>query len=147
VKHVSVRVIDEDDLAEVLADYRGKVVLVDFWATWCLACIELFPHTVALHGQFAEEGLAVISVSFDQPESRQVVLDFLKKHGATFDNFISRYGAGVESAERFGLPGTLPQLLLFDRQGELAHTFPEPQSGVNPEQVDQAVKELLGIAR
>ncbi len=147
VKQVSVRVIDEDDLAEVLADYRGKVVLIDFWATWCLACIELFPHTVALHDRFAENGLAVISVSFDQPESRQVALDFLKKQRATFDNFISRYGAGVESAERFGLPGSLPQLLLFDRQGELAHTFPAPQSGVNTEQVDQAVKELLGIAR
>lgn len=140
---IAVRVIDENEFAEVLSGYRGQVVLVDFWATWCLACIQHFPHTVALYQRFADEGLAVISVSFDQPDSKPAVLDFLKKQGAAFDNFISRYGAGVESAERFDLPGSLPQLLLFDRQGELAHTFPEPQAGVDPEQVEQAVKELL----
>ena len=145
-RQITVSVIDEDEFAEVLAVYRGKVVLVDFWATWCLACIQQFPHTVALHEQFADDGLAVISVSFDQPESKPAVLEFLRKQQATFDNFISRYGAGVESAERFGLPGSLPQLLLFDRRGELAHTFPEPQSGVDPEQIDRAVAELLKAA-
>jgi hypothetical protein len=71
------------------------------------------------------------------------VLGFLKKHGATFDNFVSRYGAGVESAERFGLPGTLPQVILFDRQGERAGVFPEPQSPVRPAAIDQAVERLL----
>ncbi len=145
-RQITVSVIDENEFAEVLAGYRGKVVLVDFWATWCLACIQQFPHTVALHEQFADDGLAVISVSFDQPESKPAVLEFLRKQQATFDNFISRYGAGVESAERFGLPGSLPQLLLFDRRGELAYTFPEPQSGVDPEQIDRAVKELLEAA-
>ncbi len=140
---VSVRVIDEEEFAEVLAGYRGEVVLVDFWATWCLACVELFPHTVALHERFADDGLRVISVSFDQPESKAAVLEFLKARGATFDNFISRYGAGIESPQRFGLPGTLPQLRLYGRDGELAYTFPEPQSAVDPEAVDEAVKRLL----
>lgn len=140
---VSVGVIDEQDLAEVLAGYRGDVVLVDFWATWCIACIQLFPHTVELHEQFADDGLRVISVSFDQPESEEAVLNFLKKHNATFDNFISRYGAGPDSPEKFDLPGTLPQLRLYDRKGELAHRFPEPQSGVDPDAVDRAVEELL----
>ncbi len=146
-RQVSVRVIDEQDLAEVIAGYRGEVVLVDFWATWCIACIQLFPHTVELHEQFADDGLRVISVSFDQPESEEAVLAFLKKHNATFDNFISRYGAGPESPERFDLPGTLPQLRLYNRKGELTHTFPEPQSGVDPDAVDRAVEELLAAER
>lgn len=141
---VMLRVIDEDELAEAIAGHRGKVVLVDFWATWCLACTELFPHTVALHNRFADDGLVVLSVSFDDPESQPAVLGFLEKHGATFDNFISRYGAGVESAERFGLPGGLPQVILFDRQGERAAAFPEPQSPVSPAAIDRAVEELLG---
>ena len=67
---VALRTIDEDELAEAIASHRGKVVLVDFWATWCLACTELFPHTVALHHRFADDGLVVLSVSFDDPESR-----------------------------------------------------------------------------
>ena len=146
VDPVSVQVIDERGLSKVISGYRGKVVLVDFWATWCLSCLELFPHTVALHERFAGDGLAVISVSFDEPDSKSTVLDFLRKHNARFDNFISRYGAGVESAERFHLPGALPQLLLYDRTGDLARTFPEPQSPVNPEEVDRAVQELLTAA-
>ncbi len=141
---MAVRVIDEHELAEVISGHAGKVVLVDFWATWCLACIELFPHTVALHDRFGPRGLAVISVSFDSPDSQSPVLGFLQTHGATFDNFISRYGPSVESAERFGLPGSLPQLRLFDREGNLAYSFPEPQSAVNIEAVDQAVERLLG---
>ncbi len=142
---VAVRVIDEQELDAVVTGYRGNVVLVDFWATWCLPCLELFPHTVALSERFAGDGLQVISVSLDQPESKSAVLDFLKRHGATFDNFISRYGAGVESMEKFDLPGMLPQLLLYDREGELAHTFPEPHSSVDPDAVDRAVEELLGL--
>ena len=141
---VTLRTIDEDELAEAIAGHRGKVVLVDFWATWCLACTELFPHTVALHDRFADAGLVVLTVSFDDPESKPAVLGFLKKHGATFDNFISRYGAGVESAERFGLPGALPQVVLFDRQGERAAVFPAPQSPVSPAAIDRSVEELLG---
>ncbi len=142
---VTVRVIDEQEFDEVLAGYGGDVVLVDFWAMWCIPCVELFPHTVALHERFAEEGLRVVSVSFDQPESESAVLDFLKDQGATFDNFISRYGMGIQSSEKFGLPGPVPQLRLYDREGELVHTFPEPQSPVDPEAVDRAVEELLGI--
>ena len=143
VEQVSVRVIDQNELKDVIEGYRGKVVFIDFWATWCIACIELFPHTVELHERFADQGLAVISVSFDEPDSEAVVLDFLQKQGATFDNFISQYGASVESVENFGLPGMLPHLMLYDRSGNLAHTFPEPQSPVDPEAVDQAIEQLL----
>lgn len=140
---VSVRVIDEKEFEEVVQSYQGNVVLVDFWATWCVACIDLFPHTVELHERFADQGLSVISVSFDEPDSEDVVLEFLQQQGATFDNFISQYGSGIESADNFDLPGPLPYLMLFDRAGELAYTFPEPQSAVDPEAIDQAVEELL----
>lgn len=140
---VTLRTIDEAELAAAIAGHRGKVVLVDFWATWCLTCTELFPHTVSLHERYADKGLAVISVSFDDLESRPAVLGFLEKHRAAFENFMSRYGAGVESAERFDLPGGLPRILLFDRQGELAGEFPEPHSPVNPAAIDRAVEALL----
>ncbi len=140
---VSVRVIDENEFEEVVQSYQGDVVLVDFWATWCFACVDLFPHTVELHERFADQGLKVISMSFDEPDSEDAVLEFLQQQGATFDNFISQYGSGIESADAFDLPGPLPYLMLFDRAGELAYTFPEPQSAVDPEAIDQAVEELL----
>ncbi len=140
---VSVRVIDEQEFDEVVSSYRGDVVLVDFWATWCVACVDLFPHTVELHQRFADQGLRVISVSFDEPDMEENVLKFLQEQGATFDNFISQYGSGIESADNFDLPGPLPYIVLYDRAGEVAHTFPEPRSAVDPAAIDQAVEALL----
>ena len=140
---VTLRAIDESELVSVIADCRGKVVLVDYWATWCLSCVELFPHTVELHEKFGEKDLVVISVSLDDSGSQEAVLDFLKKHRATFDNFVSIYGAGTESLKKFNLPGPLPQLQLFDREGKLRRSFPEPQSPFEKDAVDKAIRKLL----
>lgn len=142
-REITLRVTDERGLAEAIARHRGKVVLVDYWATWCMSCVELFPHTVELHRELSEQGLVVISVSFDAPEAESAVLAFLKKRGATFENFLSRYGAGMESFEKFNLPGTLPQFQIFDREGNLRHTFPAAQSAPDTEALDAAVRELL----
>lgn len=135
--------IDEKDLAAFIESQRGKVVLVDYWATWCTSCVELFPHTVELHQRFADKGLAVVSVSFDDLDNRAGVLAFLQKNNAAFDNFIGVYGASGESLEKFGLPGPLPQLRLYDRAGRLQREFPQSQSSVNPDEIDAAVQKLL----
>ena len=140
---VTVRTADETQFARVLEQQRGKVVLVDYWATWCPGCLDLFPHTVGLHRQSGSRGLAVISVSFDDPQDdRASVLDFLTSQGATFDNFISSHGAGSRSAEAFDIEnGTLPHFKLYDRSGKLRETFGgEP---FEAEQIDRAVEELL----
>jgi thiol-disulfide isomerase/thioredoxin len=142
---VRLEVIDEAAFAKVLGEQRGKVVLVDFWATWCLDCMELFPHTVQLHERFADRGLTVISVSFDDPDKdRAAALEFLAKQGATFLNFISPYGAGTRSAEAFGLEAGLPQMDLYDRQGKLRKSFGGKSGPVDPQELDRAVEELLG---
>jgi len=140
---VAVRTADEAELARTLRQHRGEVVLVDFWATWCPGCLDLFPHTVELHKRFASRGLAVISVSFDDPEDDQAsVLDFLTSQGAHFENFISRHGAGPKSAEAFEIEnGTLPHFKLYDRKGVLRKTFGEEPFEV--EEIDRAVEELL----
>jgi thiol-disulfide isomerase/thioredoxin len=144
-EHVKLEVIDEVDFAAVLEGHRGKVVLVDFWATWCDDCVKLFPHTVELHKRFADRGLTVISVDFDDPdEERTVALEFLINKGATFQNFISRYGTGTQSAEAFDLDGPLPQMKLYDRQGRLHKSFGGELGEVDPRELDRAVEELLG---
>lgn len=141
-KPISVRIVDEKEFAQVLGQHRGKVVLVDFWATWCAPCVAMFPHTVALHERFADRGLAVVSVSMDEPSNEQKVLEFLQSQRAAFDNFISRYGTGSESFEAFGVEdGTLPHLQLFDRQGKLHKRF--SGGSLTTAQVDKAVEELL----
>jgi cytochrome c biogenesis protein CcmG/thiol:disulfide interchange protein DsbE len=137
-------VIDEAAFAKVLEAHRGKVVLVDFWATWCEPCMELFPHTVQLHKRFANRGLVVISVSLDDPdENRQTAIDFLSRQGAAFEHFISRYGAGTRSVEAFKLDGPLPQMKLYDGQGRVHQSFGGQSGEVDPQQLDRAVEELL----
>jgi len=141
---VKLEVIDEAAFGKLLQRHRGKVVLVDFWATWCLDCMELFPHTVELHKRLAGQGLMVISVSFNDPdEDRPGALEFLTKQGATFQNFISPYGAGTQSIEAFELDGPLPQMKLYDRQGRLHKSFGGESGEVDPQQLDSAVEELL----
>jgi len=141
---VTVRVIDENQFADELRQHRGKVVLVDFWASWCLPCKKLFPHAVELHKRFAGRGLVVISVNLDDPQSESATLEFLAKQQATFDNFISRHGAGPKSAQLFDIDdGALPHLRLYDRRGRLRHKFAESATPPVADRIDQAVEELL----
>lgn len=134
--------IDGDGLAEALARHRGKVVLVDFWATWCAPCVELFPHTVTLHRRLADRGLVVVSVSMDEPEDADAVRAFLARHRATFENYLSRYGVGSAAFEAFDLDA-VPHLKLYDRDGNLHRTFSGAEPGHDPSQIDRAIEELL----
>jgi len=143
-EQVTVRVIDENQFARELQQHRGKVVLVDFWASWCLPCKKLFPHAVELHKRFAERGLVVISINLDDPEDESATLKFLADQQATFDNFISRHGAGPKSAELFEIDdGALPHLRLYDRRGRLRHKFAEAATPAVADRIDRAVEELL----
>ena len=142
---VTVRVVDETEFAQVLRRYRGKVVLVDFWATWCAGCRELFPHTVELSERFADRGLVVISLSIDDPEEQPSVLKWLESNGATFDNFISRYGGSNKTLDAFELEdGVLPIYRVYDRAGKPHKTLLSSEGPISAEDVDRAVKELLG---
>ncbi len=141
---IVLEVIDENEFAEVLGQKQGQVVLVDFWATWCEPCMKLFPHTVELHERFAEKGLAVISVSLDDPDDRDSVREFLQEKGATFDNFISSYGIGPQAFEAFAIEdGAVPHFKLYDREGNLHQTFSSGASPLSPREIDRAIEQLL----
>jgi thiol-disulfide isomerase/thioredoxin len=143
---ISVRVANIDEYRATLAKHRGKVVLVDFWATWCPSCVEQFPHTVELHRKYAGRGLAVVSVSLDEPDAEPQVREFLRRNGATFDNLLSAYGGGVKSIEAFDLSGAVPCYRVYDRAGELRHEFsvdPRAPRQFGPADIEAAVVELL----
>jgi peroxiredoxin len=68
-----------------LADYQGKVVLLNVWATWCEPCRVEMPSIEKLHGEFGPHGLSVVAISVDDPGAEQRVLDFAKELGLTFE--------------------------------------------------------------
>jgi thiol-disulfide isomerase/thioredoxin len=128
---------DEKKLAEMIAANKGKVVFVDYWATWCEPCVEYFPHTVELHHKYKDRGLAVIGVTFDEPEEEQTAREFLAQHGADFEHLLNQYGVGTEATEKFELD-QVPHFRLYNRQGELVKKWDE-----KPEDADKLIEELL----
>lgn len=144
---ISLRVGGADELQAVLDSHRGKVVLVDFWATWCAPCRKQFPHTVELNRQHAADGFAAISVSCDEADREEEIMAFLKKTGATFDNLRSKHGGDEETFSAFAIEGgALPHYKLYDRTGKLRHTFgadPTAEKQFTSEDIDIKVKELL----
>ncbi|MGB9688661.1 TlpA family protein disulfide reductase [Thermogutta sp.] len=144
-----VEVGDEKDLDAILKENTGKVVLVDFWGTWCMPCLELLPHTLELAHKYAAEGLVVVTVAIEDindPRKVDEVKGVLVKHGATGNvrALVSRYGIGEEAFTKFNIAsGALPHLKLFGRDGALAVTFGLDAEKPDPARIEAEVQRLL----
>jgi thiol-disulfide isomerase/thioredoxin len=137
------QLIDAEGLSQFVDLHPGKVVLIDFWATWCPPCVKMFPHTVELHKRWADRGLTVAAVSLDDPSDESIVRRFLIEKGADFPNFISRFGPSSQSVEAFDITGSaIPFLRIYDRQGKLIKTLGGDKP-VDPQDIDQAVEEAI----
>ena len=99
-----------------LADYRGEVVVVNFWATWCAPCIEEIPEFSRLQAEYADRNVKFIGIGIDTPEN---VAEFEKKARPSYPLLVNT-DAGTELARRFGNDaGALPFTLLIGRQGRV----------------------------
>ena len=77
--------IDGAPAAKTLADYKGEIVLLNVWATWCLPCRTEMPSIQALHDRFAARGLKVVAVSIDKPGFDDQIRTFRDQFGLTFE--------------------------------------------------------------
>jgi thiol-disulfide isomerase/thioredoxin len=142
------KIVNRAGYDAAFARFAGKVVLVDCWATWCVPCVQQLPHTVELARQHRGAGLAVITLSMDDPGDFDAIRAQLVKSGAVnLTNLISEYGAGSKSADAFEVAGgALPHYKLYDRAGKLRRTFgldPTAKRQFTPADIDAAVAELL----
>lgn len=103
-------------LEGALPDLHGKVVLVDFFASWCGPCKESFPAMQELHEKYGDKGLVIVAVNLDK--KKEDMDGFLKKHPATFT--IVRDAANKLVSE-LKIP-TMPSSFLLDRNGKV-HAF------------------------
>ena len=140
--------IDREDLDSLIAQHRGKVVLVDFWATWCLPCLEQLPHTGQLAEKLGPRGLAVITVSLDSATKlAQAAKTVVQRAGTAPQHFASALGGGPKAMESFEIAsGSAPHYKLYDRTGKLRQVFevdPAAQRQFTAEDIDAAVEKLL----
>lgn len=106
---------DADGKTVHLADYRGKVVLLDFWATWCSPCRIEIPWFVEMERKNKHRGFAVLGVSMDD-EGWEVVKPFLSELGVNYRVLIG----DDATAQLYGGVDALPTTFLIDREGKIA---------------------------
>ena len=114
---------DLDGRGHRLADYRGKVVLVNFWATWCAPCVKEMPALQRLHENLAPQGLRIVAVSVDPAPSPLTppgpfgisVRDFVERFGLTFTVLHDPTGRIQRVYQSPGLPSTY----IIDRMGRI----------------------------
>jgi len=136
----------DEFLARVAANKTAKFTLVDAWATWCVPCRENFPHLVEMNTKYAKRGLAVISLSFDDPTNDKVLKDakqFLEEKKAVFPNYLLDEADGV-GFEKFDV-NTIPAVFLYGPGGKLLrkYSLDDPNNQFTYDEVEKAVVALL----
>jgi peroxiredoxin len=117
-----------------LRNYRGKVILLDFWATWCHGCKEEIPWFSEFERKYASQGLAVVGVSLDE-EGWKVVKPFLETANVPY-----RIVLGDDpTAKKYGIDN-MPDTFLIDRHGRIAATY---VGLVDKDDVEANIKALL----
>ncbi|NPA25884.1 MAG: TlpA family protein disulfide reductase [Deltaproteobacteria bacterium] len=94
---------------------KGKVVLLDFWATWCPPCRAAIPHLITLYNNYKDQGLIVVGISLDQGDQSDVS-DFVKRNQIPYPIAM---GHGNPIVKDMGDVTSLPTLIILDQQSEI----------------------------
>lgn len=106
-----------------LSDYRGKVVFLNFWATWCAPCREEMPSMEVLYKNFEKDGLVILAVSIDRVTTTKDIPPFVKGMNLTFPVLIDSWGKTDKPYKRMGVPETF----IIDQQGVIREIIIGPK--------------------
>jgi len=125
-----------------LSDHADKVVLISFWATWCVPCQAEMPHLQRFYEAYGSQGLTVLSVNTDDARSSSQVKPLVKSKGLTFPVLLDRETTVVAM---YNPAKTLPYSVLLDRSGAISKVYTGYTPG-DEVHVEDDIKALLGGA-
>ncbi|MDP2921989.1 MAG: TlpA disulfide reductase family protein [Candidatus Omnitrophota bacterium] len=118
-----------------LSDLKGKVIILDFWATWCPPCRAEIPHFISLYDQYRNKGLEIIGIAMDNNPKR-VLPDFIKDNGISYPILLGHQ----DVYDLYGGIPVLPTTFIIDKEGNVRKKY----IGYNEKEAfEKAVKELL----
>lgn len=143
---VSLQPITYTEWLDQLEGFKGKIVVVDFWATWCGPCLERFPKLVEFHDSYSGQNVQFVSICLDDPSDIDAVETaelFLQQNQATFTNYLMDENA-LDAFEKFDLLG-IPAVFVYDRSGILQFrlTGDDPRNQFTEADVERAILELM----
>ena len=107
--------LDVSPRTKSLDDYRGEVVLLNIWATWCLPCREEMPSLQRLHEALGDDGLRIVAVSIDRAADAEKIRDFAREYGLTFEILHDPSGEIQRNYQTTGVPETF----VIGREGDI----------------------------
>lgn len=130
---------DHTGQARRLEDYRGHIVVLNFWATWCGPCAFEMPIFVDAQKRFGSNGVVVLAVSLDEEETKANIPKFMQKYKMNFPVLV---GATADHMKLFGMGEALPGTVFLNRQGQIvARILGEGKKG----QVFDRIEWFLGL--
>ncbi len=126
---------DLDGKAVSSEAFKGKVVILDFWATWCPPCKAEIPHFVRLQSKYRGQGLEVVGLALDAGGAKDV-RPFAEDHGVNYTMLIGN----EDVTKAYGNITMIPTTFVIDRNGKIRHRF---VGQVGPEVFEQAIQPLL----
>lgn len=111
-----------DEMKLIMDKGKDKVVLVNFWATWCKPCVKEFPELVKLYGNYKDKGFKIVFISVDVPEDVEPkVVPFLKKQDVDFVTYFNKFDKPEELINYIDedWEGAIPSTYIYDKEGKL----------------------------
>ena len=131
------RLSDREGKSVAIGQWQGKVLLINFWATWCTPCREEIPHLVAAQRRYADKGLQVIGIAIDK---KKEVNEFSRQIGMDYPILIDEQ-QGISLSKRLGNgAGIVPFTALVDRQGKVIAAV---AGALNADQLESLLRDRL----
>jgi len=110
------------DIEQVKDSKKGKVLLINFWATWCKPCVKEFPDLIKLYNNYKDKGFEIVFISTDVPEEVEPkVVPFLRKQGVDFATYYNSFDKPEDLINYIdkNWEGAIPSTYIYDKEGNM----------------------------